>query len=72
MPIAAFDPQMPNFLNIGRAIFRTSDFMALDLAMVKTAVSKRHDFDQPVGFKAELLLPDISNLHFIYPEQSHI
>ena len=67
MPIAVYELQMPNFLNIGRAIVKTSDFMVLDLAMVETAVSKRHDFDQLVGFKAELLLTDINNLHFVYP-----
>ncbi len=72
MPITAFDPQMPNFSNIGRAIVRTSGFMALDLVMVETAVSNRHDFDQLVGFKAELLLLDINNLHFFYREQSHL
>jgi hypothetical protein len=68
MPIAAFDPQLPNFPNIGRAVVKTSDFMALDLASVKTAVLRRHDFDQLVGFKAEFLLPDINNLHFVYPD----
>ena len=72
MPIAAFDPQMPNFPNIGRVTVKTSDFMALDLAMVETAVSKRHDFDQLVGSKAELLLTGINNLNFVYPEQFHL
>ena len=68
MPIAAFDPQIPNFPNIGRSTIKTSDFMALDLAMVEMAVSKRHDFDHLVSSKAELLLSDINNLNFVYPE----
>jgi hypothetical protein len=45
MPVAAFDPQMLNFPNIGCTVVKTSDFMALDLATVETAVSKYHDFD---------------------------
>jgi hypothetical protein len=72
MPIAVYDLQMRNFPNIRSAIVKTFDLMALGLAMVATAVSKRHDFDQLVGFKAELLLPDVNNLHFVYPEQSHL
>ena len=69
MPVAAFDPKMLNFRNIGRTIVKTSDFMALDLAKVGTAVSKYHDFDQRVKFKAELLLPDINNLYFVNSDQ---
>ena len=40
--------------------------------MVETAVSKLHDFDQFVGFKAELLLRGISNLYFVYLDQTHL
>lgn len=72
MPVAAFDPKMLNFRNIGRTIVKTSDFMALDLATVETAVSKCHDFDQRVNFKAELLLPDINNLYFVNSDQAHL
>ena len=71
-PIAAFEAQMPNFPNIRRAIAKTPDFMALDLPAVETVVLTRHDFNQLVGFKTELLLPDINNLHFIYPDQTHL
>lgn len=71
-PIAVYDPQIRNFPNIGRSIVKTSDFMALDLAKVETAVSKLHDFGQLSSFKAELLLPDINNLYFIHPCQTHI
>jgi hypothetical protein len=72
MPIAAFDPQMPNFPNIRRAIIKTADFMALDLATVETAVSKHHDFDHLCVFKTKLLFPGINNLYFIYPKQPHL
>lgn len=72
MPNTAFEPQMLTFPNIGRAIVKTSDFMVLDLPAVETAVLTRHDFNQLVGFKAELLLPDINNLHFVYPDQTHL
>jgi len=54
--------QVRNFLNFRRSIVKASDFMALHLAKVETAVSKLHDFNQLVGFKAELLLPDINSL----------
>ena len=40
--------------------------------MIETAVSKLHDFDQFVGFKAEFLLLDISNLYFVYLDQTHL
>ena len=40
--------------------------------MVETAVSKLHDFDQFVGFNAEFLLLDISNLYFVYLDQTHL
>jgi hypothetical protein len=72
MPIAAFEAQMPNFPNIGRAIAKTPDFMALDLPAIETVVFTRHDFNQLVGFKTELLLPDINNLHLVYPDQTHL
>ena len=72
IPITAFEPQMLTFPNIRRAIVKTSDFMVLNLAAIETAVLTRHDFDQLVGFKAELLLPDINNLHFVYPDQTHL
>ena len=72
LPNTAFESQTPNFPNIGRSIAKTRDFMALDLPAVETAVLTRHDFNQLVGFKAELLLPDINNLHFIYPDQTHL
>ena len=72
MPNTAFEPQMLTFPNIGHAIAKPSDFMALDLPAVETAVLTRHDFNQLVGFKAELLLPDINNLHFVYPDQTHL
>ena len=70
LPNTALEPQMLTFPNIGRAIAGTPDFMALDLPAVETAVLARHDFNQLVGFKAELLLPDINRLHFIYPDQT--
>jgi hypothetical protein len=72
MPNTAFEPQMLTFPNIGHAIAKPSDFMALDLPAVETAVLTRHDFNQLVGFKAELLLPDINNLHLVYPDQTHL
>ena len=72
MPNTAFEPQMLTFPNIGHAIAKPSDFMVLDLPAVETAVLTRHDFNQLVGFKAELLLPDINNLHFVYPDQTHL
>jgi hypothetical protein len=67
LPNTALEPQMLTFPNIGRAIAGTPDFMALDLSAVETAVLARHNFNQLVGFKAELLLPDINRLHFIKP-----
>ena len=72
LPNTALEPQMLTFPNIGRAIAETLDFMALDLPAVETAVLARHDFNQLVGFKAELLLPDINQLYFIYPDQTHL
>ena len=72
LPNTAFESQIPNFPNIGRSIAKTCNFMALDLPAVKTADLTRHDFNQLVGFKTELLLPDINNLHFIYPDQTHL
>jgi hypothetical protein len=72
LPNTALEPQMLNFPNIRRAIAGTPDFMALDLLAVETAVLARHDFNQLVGFKAELLLPDINQLYFIYPDQTHL
>ena len=72
LPNTALEPQMLTFPNIGCAIAGTPDFMALDLPAVETAVLARHDFNQLVGFKAELLLPDINQLHFIYPDQTHL
>jgi hypothetical protein len=72
LPNTALEPQMLTFPNIGRAIAGTPDFMALDLPAVETAVLARHDFNQLVGFKAELLLPDINQLYFIYPDQTHL
>lgn len=45
IPIAVYDLQMRNSWNIGRSIVKTSDFMALDLAKVETAVLELHDFD---------------------------
>jgi hypothetical protein len=52
---------MLTFPNIGRAIAGTPDFMALDLPAVETAVLARHDFNQLVGFKAELLYRTSTN-----------
>mgnify|MGYP006923088728 CR=1 FL=1 len=72
LPNTALEPQMLTFPNIGCAIAGTPDFMALDLPAVETAVLARHDFNQLVGFKAKLLLPDINRLHFIYPDQTHL
>ena len=72
LPNTAFESQIPNFPNIGRSIAKTPDFMALDLPADKTVVLTRHDFKQLVVFKAELPLPDVNNLHFIYPDQSHL
>ena len=72
MLIAAYDLQMRNSPNIGRSIVKTSNFMKLDLAKVKTAVSKLHDFDQLIGFKVELSLPEINNLYFIHPDQTRL
>jgi hypothetical protein len=72
MSIAAFEAQMPNFPNIGRAIAKTPDFVALDLPAIETVVLTRHDFNQLVGFKAELLLLDINSLHLVYPDQTHL
>lgn len=72
MPLAVYDLQIRNFPNIDRSIVKTSDFMTLDLAKVEPAVSKLHDFDQLVGFKAELLLPVINNLYFIHLDQTHL
>ena len=72
LPNTALEPQMLTFPNIGRAIAETLDFMALDLPAVETAVLARHDFNQLVGFKAKLLLPDINQLYFIYPDQTHL
>jgi len=72
LPNTALEPQMLTFPNIGRAIAGTHDFMALDLPAVKTAVLARHDFNHLVGFKAELVLPDINQLYFIYPDQTHL
>ena len=70
MPIAVYDLQMRNFPNIGRSIVKTSDFMALDLAKAETAFSKFHNFDELIGFKVEVQLPDINNLYFIHPDQT--
>ena len=72
LPNTAFESQTPNFLSIGHSIAKTRDFMALDLPAVETAVLTRHDFNQLVGFKTELLLPDINNLHLVYPDQTHL
>ncbi len=72
LSIAAFDAQMLDFPNIRQAIVNIYDFMALDLAKVEAALSKRRDFDQLVGFKAELLLPETSNLYFVYPDRIHL
>ena len=72
LPNTAFEPQMLTFPNIGRAIAGTHDFMALDLPAVETAVLTRHDFNQLVGFKAELLLTDNNNLYFVHPDQIHL
>ena len=72
MPISVYDLQMRNFPNIRRSIVKTFDFMALDLAKVETAVSKFHNFDELIGFKVEVQFPDINNLYFIHPDQTHL
>ena len=72
LPNTALEPQMLIFPNIGRAIAGTPDFIALDLPAGETAVLARHDFNKLVGFKPELLLPDINQLYFIYPDQTHL
>ena len=46
--------------------------MVLDLAKVEMPVLKLYDFDQLLGFKAKLLLPDINNLYFIHPDQTYL
>ena len=70
--IAVYDLQMRNFPNIGRSMVRTPDFITLDLAKVKTAVAKFCNFDLPIDFKAEFLLPDINNLYVIRPKQTRL
>ena len=72
LPNTALEPQMLTFPNIGRAIAGTPDFTTLDLPAGETAVLALHDFNQLVGFKADLLLPDINQLYFIYPDQTHL
>lgn len=73
MQIATPEHQMTNFPVIGHSIFKTHPhLMASDLVKADTAISKIPDFDQLIGFKAELLLPDIKNLSFFYPDQTRI
>jgi hypothetical protein len=73
IPPAAHEHQMFNFPNIGHSIFKTHpNLMASDLVKANMAVSASPDFDQLIGFRAELLLPDIKNLHFFYPDQTRL